>query len=58
MKDMKFAYPSKMEVQILDGVSIEVAPNQIVAIVGASGKLNFSVVTPFRLRKIVCYFSN
>jgi len=35
---IKFNYPSKSDVPVLKGVTINVPNNQIVAIVGASGK--------------------
>jgi ABC-type multidrug transport system fused ATPase/permease subunit len=38
LDDVKFSYPSKMDVPVLKGVTIEVKKNKIVAIVGASGK--------------------
>ena len=40
IEDAKFHYPSKKDVQVLKGVTIDVPNNQIIAIVGASGKLN------------------
>jgi ATP-binding cassette subfamily B (MDR/TAP) protein 1 len=39
--DAKFNYPSKSDVPVLKGVTINVPNNQIVAIVGASGKSYF-----------------
>jgi len=38
IQDAKFHYPSKKDVQVLKGVTIDVPNNQIIAIVGASGK--------------------
>ena len=37
LKEAKFNYPSKPEVPILKGISIDVCKNQIVALVGQSG---------------------
>lgn len=36
-EEVKFAYPSKKEVEVLKGVSFEVKQNQVVALVGKSG---------------------
>lgn len=38
IEDVKFSYPSKSEVQVLKRVNIEVKNNEIVAVVGSSGK--------------------
>lgn len=38
MEDIKFHYPSKEDVPVLKGVTIDVKKNQIVALVGTSGK--------------------
>ena len=44
LRDVKFSYPSKKDVQILKGVNIEVRTNQIVALVGASGCGKSSII--------------
>ena len=45
LKDVKFSYPSKQDVQVLKGVNIEVKTNQIVALVGASGCGKSSIIS-------------
>jgi len=37
MVDTKFHYPSKKDVQVLNGVNISIPQNTVVAFVGASG---------------------
>lgn len=37
MADLHFAYPNRPEVEVLQGVTLEIQPGQVVAIVGASG---------------------
>ena len=36
--DVEFAYPTKQDVKILDKINIDVETNQVVALVGQSGK--------------------
>lgn len=38
LKDIKFNYPTKKEVDVLKGVSIDISKNKVIALVGASGK--------------------
>lgn len=38
IEKVEFHYPTKPDVKVLSGVSIDVKPNQIVAVVGSSGK--------------------
>jgi ABC-type bacteriocin/lantibiotic exporter with double-glycine peptidase domain len=58
IEDVKFNYPSKKDVQVLKGVTIEVPNNQIIAIVGASGKSNHKLLTVDRMRKVLYYQSD
>jgi ATP-binding cassette subfamily B (MDR/TAP) protein 1 len=58
IEDVKFNYPSKKDVQVLKGVTIEVPNNQIIAIVGASGKSNHKLLTFDRMRKVLYYQSD
>lgn len=44
ISEVEFSYPSKPDVQILNGVSIEVKRNHIVALVGASGCGKSSII--------------
>lgn len=37
IKDVKFNYPTKKDVQVLKGVTIEIKKNKVVALVGPSG---------------------
>lgn len=39
LKNVKFNYPSKPDVQVLKGVNIDIKKNKVIAIVGPSGKL-------------------
>ena len=45
MNDIKFHYPSKKDVQVLKGVTIDVRTNQIVALVGQSGCGKSSIIS-------------
>ena len=45
LENVKFCYPSKPDVAILKGVSIDVKKNQIVALVGQSGCGKSSIVS-------------
>ena len=45
LKDVKFNYPSKQDVQVLKGVTIDVRTNQIVALVGQSGCGKSSIIS-------------
>ena len=36
-KDVEFRYPNRMDVQVLDGLSLQIEPGQQIAFVGASG---------------------
>ncbi len=45
LKDVKFAYPSIPNVEVLKGVSINVVKNQVVALVGHSGCGKSSVIS-------------
>ena len=45
MKGIKFHYPSKKDVQVLKGVTIDVRTNQIVALVGQSGCGKSSIIS-------------
>jgi ABC-type multidrug transport system fused ATPase/permease subunit len=38
LKDLKFRYPTKKDVQVLKGVSIDIQKNKVIALVGPSGK--------------------
>ena len=46
LTDIEFAYPTSQETKILDKINIEVETNQIVALVGQSGKylVDFSCI--------------
>ncbi|MCB9663106.1 MAG: ATP-binding cassette domain-containing protein [Alphaproteobacteria bacterium] len=37
LRDVVFAYPTRPEVRVLDGLTLEVAPGEVVALVGTSG---------------------
>ena len=45
LENVKFCYPSKPDVAVLKGVSIDVKKNQIVALVGQSGCGKSSIVS-------------
>ena len=45
LKEVKFNYPSKQDVQVLKGVTIDVRTNQIVALVGQSGCGKSSIIS-------------
>ena len=47
MNEVKFNYPSKQDVQVLKGVTIDVRTNQIVALVGQSGCGKSSIISLF-----------
>ncbi len=38
LKDIKFHYPTKKDVEVLKGVSIDIQKNKVIALVGPSGK--------------------
>jgi ABC-type multidrug transport system fused ATPase/permease subunit len=42
LKDLKFHYPTKKDVQVLKGISINVQQNKVIALVGPSGKLLYN----------------
>ena len=44
LKDVRFTYPTKKDVPVLKGVSIEVKANQVVALVGHSGCGKSSII--------------
>jgi ABC-type multidrug transport system fused ATPase/permease subunit len=39
LKDVRFHYPTKKDVQVLKGVTIDIQKNKVIALVGPSGKL-------------------
>ena len=41
LSDVKFAYPSKKDIEVLKGINLDIKHNKVVAIVGPSGKLYF-----------------
>lgn len=41
LSDVKFAYPSKKDIEVLKGINLDIKRNKVVAIVGPSGKLYF-----------------
>ena len=45
MEEVKFAYPSKPEVTILKGTTLDIRTNQIVALVGPSGCGKSSIIS-------------
>lgn len=56
IEKVEFHYPTKPDVKVLQGVSIDVKQNQIVAIVGSSGK-NYFLHNLCRLWQIFYYFT-
>mmetsp|Transcript_28682 Transcript_28682/g.27674 ORF Transcript_28682/g.27674 Transcript_28682/m.27674 type:complete len:341 (-) Transcript_28682:51-1073(-) len=45
LEDIKFEYPTKKDVQILKGVSIEIRKNRVIALVGHSGCGKSSIIS-------------
>lgn len=45
MRDLKFSYPTKQDVEILKGVSFSVPRNKVVALVGTSGCGKSSIIS-------------
>ena len=45
LSEVKFNYPSRPDVKVLKGVTIEVRTNQIIALVGSSGCGKSSIVS-------------
>jgi ABC-type multidrug transport system fused ATPase/permease subunit len=54
LKNIKFHYPAKKDVEVLKGVSIDISKNRVIALVGPSGKSKFYL--KFRLWKVKCHF--
>lgn len=44
IENVKFSYPSKSEVPVLKGISIDITKNQVVALVGHSGCGKSSII--------------
>lgn len=38
IQDVKFHYPTKKDVEVLKGITIDVSKNKVIALVGPSGK--------------------
>lgn len=45
MKDLKFHYPTKKDVQVLKGVNIDIQQNKVIALVGPSGCGKSSIIS-------------
>ena len=45
LQDVKFAYPTKLDVPILKGVNIEINKNRVIALVGPSGCGKSSIIS-------------
>jgi ABC-type multidrug transport system fused ATPase/permease subunit len=49
---VKFHYPTKKDVEVLKGISIDVSRNKVIALVGPSGKNKFSKFNEYRMWEI------
>jgi len=50
LRDIKFNYPTKKDVAVLKGVSIDIQKNKVIALVGPSG--TYFIINVNRLWKI------
>ena len=49
LRNVKFSYPTKKDVEVLKGLNIDISRNRVVALVGHSGIINIILLTNFRL---------
>ena len=45
LENVKFAYPTKLDVEILKGVTIDITKNKVIALVGPSGCGKSSIIS-------------
>lgn len=45
IQDVKFHYPTKKDVEVLKGISIDVSKNKVIALVGPSGCGKSSIIS-------------
>ena len=45
IKDLRFNYPTKADVEVLKGVSFDIPKNKVVALVGTSGCGKSSIIS-------------
>jgi ABC-type phosphate transport system ATPase subunit len=57
IQDVKFHYPTKKDVEVLKGISIDVSKNKVIALVGPSGN-DIAKFNTYRLREIKHYFND
>ena len=58
LKDVKFNYPTKKDVEVLKGVNIDITKNRVIALVGTSGKESKGLTYEYRVRKVKHNFND
>ena len=58
ISDVKFHYPTKKDVDILKGITIDISQNKVIALVGPSGRVIIILITFYRLWKVKYYLNN
>ena len=49
LRNVKFSYPTKKDVEVLKGLNIDISRNRVVALVGHSGNIKFYFINQFQV---------